>query len=124
MIATLTIIILAFAWLGYETDWMRVRLPIGLNLLPNWLSFDWSSWKKYIEPICGWEWIQNRYHPTPIYKVELITEHAHYTIHSHSTSALRDAFRVYRNPYIKINLRRLTYQQLAENHRLFTASQA
>jgi len=29
MIATLIIIGLAFAWLGYETDWMRVRLLIG-----------------------------------------------------------------------------------------------
>jgi len=28
------IILLAFTWLGYETDWMRVRLPCGK--LPNW----------------------------------------------------------------------------------------
>ena len=29
MIATILILLLAFGWLGYETDWMRVRLPIG-----------------------------------------------------------------------------------------------
>ena len=31
MIATIIIVGLAFIWLGYETDWMRIRLPVGAN---------------------------------------------------------------------------------------------
>ena len=114
----IAILIGAFAWLGYESDWMRVRLMVG-DLAPNWLAFDWSKWKQYMEPICGWDWIQNHYHPTPEYKVVLIGEHSKYTIRSHSVPALRDAFRVYRNPYLKINLRKLSYQELADNARGF-----
>ena len=115
MIVMIMGLALAFLWLGYESDWMRVRLLVGQELSPNWLAFDWSKWKQHIEPICGWDWIQNRYHPIPIYKIELITPTAKYTIRSQSIQALRDAFRVYRNPYIKINLRKPTYSDLARN---------
>ena len=29
MIVSVIIIVLAFIWLGYETDWLTVRLPVG-----------------------------------------------------------------------------------------------
>jgi hypothetical protein len=32
MIATIIITLLAFAWLAYETDYFRVRLPVGKDI--------------------------------------------------------------------------------------------
>ena len=117
MIATIIILSLAFTWLGYETDWMRIRLVVGIESLPpNWLLFDWSKWKRYMIPICGWEWIKCHHHPTPEYKIELIAPSSKYTIKSNCVPALRDAFRVYRNPYLKINLRKPTYWELSQGY--------
>lgn len=82
MIIPITILVAAFLWLGYETDWMRVRLMVGDYPIPeleyvDWLScFDSLAWDKLtyradIDPICGWNWIKGRLHPLPVYKIEL-----------------------------------------------------
>ena len=45
---TLIIIGLAFIWLGYETDWMRVRLLVGISIKPfpnRWFdTFNLGKW--------------------------------------------------------------------------------
>ena len=88
MTGLITIIILALAWLGHETDWMSVRLLIGadtpiveyqyktykeLNLYqltasqqPMWLSNPY-----YMEPLCGKDWLENTMHVIPECKIEL-----------------------------------------------------
>ena len=40
MITTIIIMSLAFSWLGYETDWMRIRLPIGDRLIPKYARYE------------------------------------------------------------------------------------
>lgn len=64
MIGFITTIILAFTWLAYETDWMRVRLPCGrqvsvvnqeihnIMLIRNRFKIS-----EVVSPICGWAWI-------------------------------------------------------------------
>ena len=42
MVATILIIGLAFLWLGYETDWMRVRLLIGAYLRDEQSGRKWQ----------------------------------------------------------------------------------
>lgn len=129
MISLITILI-ACIWLGYETDWLTVRLPVGLTMgagaCCEWRLADnqvtknmkrdlinrWQLTKislalfkgHYLEPLCGWGFAYQYQSFEPEYKIELITEHAHYTMRTQSTSLLRDAFRVYRNPYIKVKL--------------------
>ena len=39
MLATLIIIWLSLVWLGYETDWMRVRLPSGVAIKPKYARY-------------------------------------------------------------------------------------
>jgi len=62
MIATIIIVGLGFIWLGYETNWMRVRLYKGK-------AIDYSVYHmrlqireqlklhQDIDPICGWDWL-------------------------------------------------------------------
>ncbi len=129
---TLTIIslILAFLWLGYETDWLRVRLLAGLGIEPGTCS-EWKllnskvtkdmkrdlikNWQlnkignalfsgNHLQPLCGWGFAYQYRNFTPEYKVELITEHSKITMRTKSIPVLRDAFRVYRNPYLKVKL--------------------
>ena len=96
MIPALAIIILALAWLAHETDWLRVRLLAGpaavwvldAETRAAWDTFDWSDWgtrqsgfnnghygwlwslKEWKVPICGWEWIKQRNHIIPEYRIE------------------------------------------------------
>ena len=76
MLLTLLVVALEFIWLGYETDWLTVRLAAGPVPAPiiekrqAWDSFDWTRWKPYLEPICGWDWIKSREHIMPDYHFE------------------------------------------------------
>ena len=78
MIPALAIIILALAWLALETDWLRVRLLAGpaavwvldAETRAAWDTFDWRGWSGIVEPICGWEWIKQRNHIIPEYRIE------------------------------------------------------
>jgi len=113
----LILIVIAFIWLGYETDWMRVRLLVGVQSSEHrksWLDLKpyttkktdpfWLRWPEIMEPMCGLKWLEETMHIIPEYKIELISPGCKQTIRSESVPALRDAFRVYRNPYIKIKL--------------------
>jgi len=135
MITTAIIVSLAFSWLAYETDWLRVRLAVGIIdtcQRKSWLELKpwhpnrqfpfWVRFPSVMSPLCGWDYILNTMHIIPEHKIELITDTAKYTIRSQSAKALGDAFRVYRNPYIKLNLGRPSYQELADNARLFATA--
>lgn len=87
------ILILAFMWLGYETDWMTVRLPRGLAKLPaqtieyeyrTWQQLDprnghkltkqypfWLRFPEHMAPLCGWDYLENTPHIIPQYKIEI-----------------------------------------------------
>lgn len=128
---TLSIILaLAFGWLLFETNWLRIRLPMGLCFKIG----DCSSWRlpdeavnhdmksellskwtltkiqralfeqDNLSPLCGWGFAYQYRDFEPEYKIELIAEHSKYTIKSNNMQALRDCFRVYRNPYLKVKL--------------------
>ena len=100
MIATIIVIGLAFTWLGYETDWIRVRLLIGsslspldrwcneFHLSPKYFDFVWvplefsavPSYKQYkielspgVTVMCGQKWLDKHYHDLDNYepRVEL-----------------------------------------------------
>lgn len=129
MISLITILI-AFIWLGYETNWLTVRLPIGLTIetgaccewrLADSKVTDWmkdsliNKWQlskisqalfdgDFLQPLFGWGFAYQYQNFEPEYTIELITDRAHYTMRTQSISTLRDAFRVYRNPYIKVKL--------------------
>lgn len=128
MIATIIIVSMAFAWLLYETDYMRVNLAFYCEY---GASCDWRlqdvqvtkdmkqelfdrAWGKvgniqgyfkcYQSPLCGWGYAYQFRDLQPEYRVELITEHSKQTMRTSSIPVLRDAFKVYRNPYIKVKL--------------------
>ena len=99
MIATLIIIGLAFAWLGYETDWMRVRLVNGatqkpfpdrwcdeFHLSPKYFDFTWVPLEFSIAPhyrhynielspgvtvMCGQKWLDKHYHDLDNYEPQV-----------------------------------------------------
>jgi len=100
MIATIAIIMIAFIWLGYETDWMRVRLLADQYFI--------------IGECCSWRLADNQV--SEDMKQELIrrTNNGYkptygggfkeYTERTSNMQILRDAFRVYRNPRLKVKL--------------------
>jgi len=81
MIATIIILILEFAWLFYESDFLRIRLPVGIAQIPeppelyisnkDIRSFQLrSGYKSWLGILCGWEWAikhehdLDNWHPT------------------------------------------------------------
>ena len=117
MIPIIIVVSLAFLWLGYETDWLRVRLTgyeesnyptkTWTELRPSKILRTDVMWLRYpdsVAPLCGWDWLNKTLHIMPDYSIELIGIGYKTTIHSADASALRDAMRVNRNPYIKIKL--------------------
>jgi hypothetical protein len=105
MIASLIIISLAFVWLLYESDWMRVRLPVGASnkltmievtrdmLINPCLSK--PSNNGYLSPgvediLPGWEWLESRKHPVPEYRFEIIAWGCKHTIHLTPNVILRE----------------------------------
>lgn len=88
MIDLIITMLLAFTWLLYETDWMRVRLPVGI--LPEPIKYQTKTWEELkpwnptlkhypmwvvypsnISPLCGWDWLKNTAHIIPQYHIEL-----------------------------------------------------
>ena len=117
MIIASIIIGLAFIWLGYETNWVRVRLLVGIETSTKYKTWaelkPWSTKKsdpmwlrfpKIMEPLSGWDWLENTMHIIPEYTIELITDTSKITMRSQNMSILRDAFKVYRNPWAKVKL--------------------
>ena len=121
MIVCILIIVLALLWLTKETDYFRVRLLIGdmpdpvqreswdvlktiALRIPDKQKPFWLKNPDLMEPLCGLAWLENTMHVVPEYKIELINCVHKYTIRSNNASCLRDAFRVYRNPYLKVKV--------------------
>ena len=130
MLGLIIWLVICFTWLLYETDWLRVRLPVGITCE---LSCEWrladsaiteamktelinlsnnghklhsqGEFQNNIDPLCGWGYAYQYQHFTPEYKVELIAPGSKYTFRTESTEILRDAFRVYRNPYLKVKIK-------------------
>ena len=128
MIGLIVWLIICFSWLLYETDFLRVRLPVGIVCQRNYCMPDSevtelmkyelvklspNNGKKlhgrgefclHIPPLCGWGYAYQYRNFTPEYKIELIAPGSKYTFRTESISILRDAFRVYRNPYLKVKI--------------------
>ena len=97
MIVSLVVIALAFTWLLYESDWMRIRLPVGARgdkpvfvkvtrdmLINPCLSQRGNN--GYLSPgvvdiLPGWEWLESREHPVPEYRFEIIAWGCKHKIH-------------------------------------------
>lgn len=131
MIGLIIWLVICFTWLLYETDWVRVRLLAGHQCLTGECC-DWrlpdkvvtlamqrelinlsnnggrrrsnGEFKEYMSPLCGWGFAYQFRNFKPEYKIELIAPGSHYTFRTESTQILRDVFRVYRNPYLKVRL--------------------
>lgn len=85
---SLSIILLAFYWLLRETDYLRVRLPVGCpsisvppEMRQSWDIITRNTKAKNLNnfvtdpytytPLCGFDWLNNREHVIPEYKIEL-----------------------------------------------------
>ncbi len=127
MIALIATIIMALAWLGYETDWMRVRLPVGvtapvieLEVRKPWDYFKAKIWnpnfKLYpmwlthptvMDPICGWDWLENTMHIIPECRIELNHSGVRYNMTIKEPSIMRSVVTALRakpgKPYPKMS---------------------
>ena len=78
----LLILIPAFMWLGYETDWLTVRLMVG-DMPETIIEFEYKDWEEVIDwaawnkltygattPMCM-DWIKNTPQVVPVYHIEL-----------------------------------------------------
>ncbi len=122
----LSILGLAY-WLMRETNWLRIRLLVGeLPVLDTTVRKSWAQikdaaflipvkqrpfWMRHpenMQPLCGLDWLQYTMHVIPEYKVVLISEHYKSTMNvkacEGAASVLRDAFRVNRNPHLKVKV--------------------
>jgi len=105
MIPALITIVLAFLWLGYESDWLRVRLPVGPEPqpAPDLERIDFETCKSRYgtkqlqfspgidEPLCGWEWLQNNTHPVPRVAVSFSSGGVRYHWNIKDCDILKDA---------------------------------
>ena len=140
MIPALSIIILALAWLAHETRCLRVRLlagPAAVCVLDPetraaWDTFDWSEWgsrqsgfnnghygwlwslKDWKVPLCGWEWIKQRNHIVPEYRVEFAMNGVRYKMQLNASTAaakmLGEVMKVNARPHKPTPLPRLSYK--------------
>jgi len=130
MILSILTLIPGIIWLLYETEWLRVRLPIGkaaeqpqgryvswndienqIQYLPDRFKPFWIKHRVIIktirglnhqilgaamQPLCGWDWLLNREHIIPEYKIELALDGIHYQMNVKSDSILAEVMRVNR----------------------------
>ena len=117
----LLLLIPAFLWLGYETQWLTIRLLVGDLPEPivefeykEWDAlWDWGAWGKitkgaHNEPLCGWDWIKNNLQVVPVYKIELYYGNGYrqtMTLKNPAGKILREA--------IKINTGKKYFKKLA-----------
>ena len=129
MIATTLIIGLALYWLLRESDYLRENLmpvlcQIGacsdwrlqdsqvtedmkhelIKLSANNHRLKWGEFKEYMTPLCGWGYAYQFKDFKPEYKIELIDGTYRQTMRTDNIAVLKDAFRVNRNPYIKVKI--------------------
>ena len=124
MIALLAIIMMALAWLGYETDWLRVRLPMGIEVPanghkyktwdelkpwnPNFKSYPmWLTHPDNMIPLCGRDWLENTMHIIPECRIELNHSGVRYNMTIKEPSIMRSVVTALRakpgKPYPKMS---------------------
>ena len=112
MIITLVIIIGFYLWLLYKTDWLKIRLPVGIqctytascqwrlsdNAVTNDMKLElvglsnnghklaWGEFKVWMIPLCGWGYAYQYRNFAPEYKIELIAPGSKYTFRTQSIS--------------------------------------
>lgn len=112
MIACIVLVSLALTWLAKETDWMRVRLLVGIECIP--LEYERKSWEdlshtqperyqpnfmrmnngtEHFSPLCGWDWLKNTMHVIPEYKIYLAIGGCRYNMNIKKDSVLKAVMR-------------------------------
>jgi len=85
MLPCLAVVGLAFIWLLYESDWMRVRLLVGCTKEPTkTIRLYQGSISLNVgldEPICGWDWLLSHEHPIIENHIEIIAHNCKHNIH-------------------------------------------
>lgn len=104
MIPCLIVVALTFAWMLYESDWLRINLlaepvtaktirlyrhngqseVVGFNRLENGYlcrKTDTIFSACITEPICGWDWLLNRNHPLVEYRISIEAWGCKHSIH-------------------------------------------
>ncbi len=121
MIATIIIVGLAFGWLLWETEWLAIQLTCGVYNTEKRMPWEalkpfkikrsdpfWLRFPEYMQPLCGLEWLENREHIIPGYRIVLVDSTSKYTMNVSpeldASILLKDVFRVYRNPYLKVRI--------------------
>ena len=118
MIATIIIILIALYWLGIESNWLTIRLLFGIDtdkherktwdeLKPCKVYKNHPFWLRHpsnMSPLCGWDWLEKTMHVVPEYKIELSQPGYKSTMTIRDCEIIKDVFRVYRNPYLKVKL--------------------
>ena len=126
MISTIIIVSLALYWLARETDYMRIKLLVGVScevgaccawrLLDNYVTEDmrqelrrrsnnghkltWGEFKDYIDPLCGWGYAYQYSNFKPPVSLELVTGHSKITVtNCTDIKAINEVIRVYKNPF-------------------------
>ena len=87
MIIGIILILGSFIWLLHEADFLRIRLPIGLEPTP--IKYQYKTWEElkpyypnkqypfwvrfpeYMSPLCGWQYVIETMHIIPETRVEL-----------------------------------------------------
>lgn len=115
MLVTILIIISALYWLGIESNWLTIRLLVGADckrkmwkdIKPYQSGKNYPFWFKHpdnMTPLCGWDWLNKRNHIIPEYKIELVQPGYKSTMTIQDESIIKDVFRVYRNPQLRVKL--------------------
>ena len=109
MIPCVISISLAFLWMLYESDWLRIQLPVGASkpvktiriwqyrnngtvgitqrehYSPYRLTKNDSLAMAFnagiTEPVCGWDWLLNHEHPIIENRIEIIAHNCKHSIH-------------------------------------------
>lgn len=104
MVVAILIICLAYYWLLNETNYLRVRLLIGVESKPLELQrISWGACQSRYrvlklsigvdEPLCGWDWLESRTHPIPQVTVDINSGGVRYHWDIKDTVILNDAIK-------------------------------
>ena len=113
MIVTILIVSLAFYWLLYETDYLRVRLLCGayiqiieyqhqsweeiepkIKSMPDRFKPFWYKYPEHMHPLCGMDWLENTQHAIPEYHFYMTIGGCRYTMNIKKDNVLKDVMRV------------------------------
>lgn len=119
-------VVASFVWLGYESNWMRIKLLVGIPFKPaipctreeiiklrrelfpaptirNKWPLGSYIWGGVMEPMCSWEFIRDHKDFNPEFNIELVFPGVRYNMIIQAPAIL--------NKIMKVN--RFTKKQLA-----------